>query len=170
MVRCVALMSWFQHGSDTSESRTTAAAQLVGQERLLGGATRLPRSYRHHWSFRDCRPVPCLRRAEIVRSLQAGTGNCNAEARVARALSSPITDRYFATGSFNTSGPTGRAEFAMPVKGPKGNATILVAASKSLGKWNFEALVVEITTTHERIDLLRGPSSSTPASRTSLGA
>ena len=86
----------------------------------------------------------------------------NADARVVRALGSPITDRFFTTGSFNTSGPTGRAEFALPVKGPKGNATIFVTASKSLGKWNFEALVVEITGTHERLDLLPGPSASTP--------
>jgi hypothetical protein len=88
----------------------------------------------------------------------------NGDARVVRALGSPITDRFFTTGSFNTSGPTGRAEFALPVKGPKGNATIFVTASKSLGEWNFEALVVETTGTRERIDLLRVPS-STPALR-----
>lgn len=89
----------------------------------------------------------------------------NADARVVRVLGSPIDDRFFTTGSFNTSGPTGQAEFALPVRGPKGNATIFVKASKSLGEWNFDALVVEITSTHERIDLLRAPSSSTPAPR-----
>jgi hypothetical protein len=56
----------------------------------------------------------------------------NADTRVVRVLGAPITDRFFTTGSFNTSGPTGRAEFALPVKGPKGNATIFVTASKSL--------------------------------------
>jgi len=86
----------------------------------------------------------------------------NADSRVARVLGTPITDRFFTTGSFDTSGPTGRAEFAMPVKGPKGNGTIFVTASKSLGKWNFEALVVEITATQERIDLSRASNSFTP--------
>lgn len=93
----------------------------------------------------------------------------NANSRVVGALGSPISDRFFTTGSFNTSGPTGQAEFALPVRGPQGNATIFVKASKSLGKWNFEALVVEITGTHERIDLLRAPSSPAPAATPAPG-
>jgi hypothetical protein len=78
----------------------------------------------------------------------------NADTRVVQVLGSPITDRLFVTGSFNTSGPRGRAEFTLPVRGPKGNATIYAVASKSAGYWNFEALAVEVADTRERIDLL----------------
>jgi hypothetical protein len=87
----------------------------------------------------------------------------NADTRVVQMIGSPITDRLFATGSFNTSGPTGRADFALPVKGPKGKATIFAVAVKSLGAWHFETLVVEITDTHKRIDLLDKLGTSTPA-------
>ena len=86
----------------------------------------------------------------------------NADARVVQVLGSPITDRLFITGSFNTIGLRGRAEFALPIKGPKGTATIFAQASKSVGVWNFEVLVVEITGTRERIDLLHEQDYSTP--------
>ena len=40
---------------------------------------------------------------------------------------------------------------------PNGKGTIYVAANKSLGRWNYSGLIVEITKTHQRIDLLRSP-------------
>ena len=89
----------------------------------------------------------------------------NADTRVAQAIGSPITGGLFVSGSFNTSGPTGKADFAVPVKGPKGKATIFAVAAKSLGVWNFEALVVEIAETHKRIDLLDKPGAASRAPR-----
>jgi hypothetical protein len=93
----------------------------------------------------------------------------NADTRVVQVLGSPITDQLFITGSFNTNGPRGRAEFALPIKGPKGTATIFAQASKSVGVWNFEVLVVEIAGTRQRIDLLHEQDYSTPAPTTTPG-
>jgi hypothetical protein len=86
----------------------------------------------------------------------------NADERVVSVLGAPITDRLLVTGGFNTSGPSGRAEFALPVKGPKGKATIFAMASKSVGVWNLEVLVLEVAGTRERIDLLHEPDFAKP--------
>jgi len=58
--------------------------------------------------------------------------------------------------------PLARASLSIPISGPKGKGMIYVAATKSLGHWNYSGLVVEIEKTHRRIDLLRGP---TPANQ-----
>ena len=92
--------------------------------------------------------------------IQLALAAANADQRVVSALGSPITDRLFVTGSFNTSGPSGRAEFALPVKGPHGNATIFGQASKSMGHWNLEVLILDVSKTRERIDLLHEPAVS----------
>ena len=96
--------------------------------------------------------------------IQLALAAANADQRVIGALGSPITDCLFVTGSFNTSGPSGRAEFALPVNGPRGNATIFAQASKSMGRWNLEVLILDVAKTRERIDLLHEPAvSPTPA-------
>jgi hypothetical protein len=43
------------------------------------------------------------------------------------------------------------------ISGPNGKGTIYVAATKSLGRWNYSGLIVEIAKTHQRIDLLQSP-------------
>jgi hypothetical protein len=72
------------------------------------------------------------------------------------ALGTPITEGYFTSGSINVSGPSGSADLAIPISGPKGEATIYVEARKSAGEWTYSALVVQIGTTHQRINLLQG--------------
>jgi len=79
---------------------------------------------------------------------------------VIEALGSPITEGFLVSGNTNVNGASGEANLSIPIAGPKGNGTIYAAARKSLGQWNYSGLVVEIAKTHQRIDLLRGP---TPA-------
>jgi hypothetical protein len=69
------------------------------------------------------------------------------------ALGTPIEDRFYLTGNINVSGPSGKAELEIPVHGPKGDASIYVLATKTLGEWHFEHLIVEIGKTGRRIDL-----------------
>ena len=69
-------------------------------------------------------------------------------------LGSPIMDGYFTSGQINVNEPAGHADLAIPICGPKGNATLYVTASKSAGPWSFSTLVVEVADTHEHIDLL----------------
>jgi hypothetical protein len=54
-------------------------------------------------------------------------------------------------------GASGEANLSIPISGPKGKGTINVAANKSLGRWNYSGLIVEIAKTHQRIDILQRP-------------
>ncbi len=72
-------------------------------------------------------------------------------------IGEPITEGFFASGNINTTGSSGAADLAIPISGPKGDATIYLSATKSLGKWTFKDLVVEIENTQDRIDLLKEP-------------
>ena len=76
---------------------------------------------------------------------------------VIEALGSPIKEGFLLSGSTNVNGASGEANLSIPISGPNGKGTIYVAATKSLGRWNYSGLIVEITKTHERIDLLRSP-------------
>jgi hypothetical protein len=73
---------------------------------------------------------------------------------VVEALGRPIEDGYFSSGSINETGPSGRAELAIPISGPKGSGTIYLEANESANQWSFSKLEVEIDKTGERIDLL----------------
>ena len=81
---------------------------------------------------------------------------------VIEALGSPIKDGFLLSGNTNVNGAAGESNLAIPISGPKGKGTIYVSATKSLGRWNYSGLVVEVGQTHERIDLLQksAPSNS----------
>jgi hypothetical protein len=81
---------------------------------------------------------------------------------VIEALGSPIKDGFLVSGNTNVNGASGECNLAIPISGPRGKGTIYVSASKSLGRWNYSGLVVEVGQTHERIDLLQrsAPSNS----------
>ena len=57
------------------------------------------------------------------------------------------------TGTIHVSGPTGLAELAIPLSGPKGDATLYVETSKQLGEWQFDHLIAQLKSTRARIDL-----------------
>jgi len=73
---------------------------------------------------------------------------------VIEALVSQIKEGMFVSGSSNVNGATGESNLSIPISGPKGKGTIYLSAKKSLGRWNYDDLVVEIKNTGERIDLL----------------
>jgi len=72
---------------------------------------------------------------------------------VIEALGSPLEQGWFPTGNINTSGPTGEANLAIPLKGPKGKGTLYVEARRSAGQWHYHTLLLEIQATGERLDL-----------------
>ena len=76
---------------------------------------------------------------------------------VIEALGLPIHAGFFVSGSTNVNGAAGEANLAIPISGPKGEGTIYAKATKSLGRWSYSDLVVEIHATRNRIDLLKGP-------------
>jgi cytochrome oxidase complex assembly protein 1 len=87
--------------------------------------------------------------------------HAKAHPSVIDALGSPITEGFLVSGNTNVNGASGTANLSVPVAGPKGKGTIYVAATKSLGRWNYSGLVLEIAKAHRRIDFLERP---TPAS------
>jgi len=78
-----------------------------------------------------------------------------ADPAVTEALGSPIKDGFLVSGNTNVNGASGESNLAIPISGPKGKGTIYVSATKSLGRWIYSGLVVEVSDTHERIDLLQ---------------
>ena len=79
---------------------------------------------------------------------------------VIEILGSPIKEGFLVSGNTNVNGASGEANLSIPISGPKGKGTIYVAANKSLGRWNYSGLIVEIAKTHQRIDLLQSPVSA----------
>lgn len=62
---------------------------------------------------------------------------------------------YLVSGSVNVRGEDrGNADLSIPIKGPKGEGTVHVVATKSEGKWRFEELDVVVAGDPARIDLL----------------
>jgi hypothetical protein len=78
-----------------------------------------------------------------------------ANSAVIEALGSPIKEGFLVSGNTNVNGASGEANLSIPISGPNGKGTIYVAANKSLGRWNYSGLIVEIAKTHQRIDLLK---------------
>jgi hypothetical protein len=81
---------------------------------------------------------------------------------VIEVLGSPITEGFLVSGNTNVNGTSGEANLSIPISGPKGKGTIYVAATKSLGRWNYSGLVMEVAKTHQRIDLLQSSASASP--------
>ena len=74
---------------------------------------------------------------------------------VVEALGSPIKEGFLVSGNTNVNGASGEANLSIPISGPNGKGTIYVAARKSLGRWDYSGLIVEIAKSHQRIDLLQ---------------
>jgi hypothetical protein len=81
---------------------------------------------------------------------------------VKQRLGDPIKRGFFASGSIEISGPSGHADIAIPVSGPRGKATVYAVARKSAGLWRFEALEIEFDQTSPRVNLLGEGSTSSP--------
>jgi hypothetical protein len=73
---------------------------------------------------------------------------------VVNALGEPLKGGLFVSGNVNVNGPSGRADLSIPIAGPKGSGTIYIKATKSMGQWSFDQLVVQVERTGERVDLL----------------
>ena len=72
---------------------------------------------------------------------------------VVGALGEPIKGGLLVSGSVNVNGPSGNADLSIPLAGPKGQGTLYVKATKAMGEWSFNELVVQIERTGQRVDL-----------------
>ncbi len=73
---------------------------------------------------------------------------------VTASLGEPIEVGWFLSGNIHVSGSEGEADLSLPLRGPRGSATLYVTANKVAGEWIFERLEVEIEESQERIDLM----------------
>ena len=84
---------------------------------------------------------------------KSAVARAKADPRVAEALGTPITERWFVTGNTRVEGGSGKSELSIPIHGPKGEATIYAVATKSAGEWQYSQLVVKIQATGQVINL-----------------
>lgn len=73
---------------------------------------------------------------------------------VIEKLGSPIEGDGMTSGSINTTNDSGNCDLQIPIKGPKGKATLFVVAEKR-GTWKYSEIKVLVKTTKEEIDLLQ---------------
>ncbi len=72
-----------------------------------------------------------------------------------QALGEPVEAGWWITGSVETSGTSGFADFAFPVSGPDGSGTLYVVAVKSAGLWELQRVDLDVEG-GERVPLLTG--------------
>ncbi len=85
----------------------------------------------------------------------------NAPAVVER-LGSPIEAGWMVSGSIRLNGDTGSADMHIPIHGPKGKADMYINASKRMGEWTFNSVVVK-TVSGEQIWVASPPNRPLPA-------
>lgn len=78
-----------------------------------------------------------------------------ADSQVVDKIGQPIVAGWLSSGNINISGPSGHADIAIPISGPKGKGTLYLVAKKSAGQWNFDRLEVEVEGETARIGLLK---------------
>jgi Cytochrome oxidase complex assembly protein 1 len=60
-----------------------------------------------------------------------------AKPQVSEKIRQPLQEGWLASGSVNTSGPSGDADLSIPINGPKGKGTLYLGAEKSAGLWKI---------------------------------
>ncbi len=73
---------------------------------------------------------------------------------VIEALGEPIESNGVFEGNIRYNDDDGNADLRVPVKGPKGEASLLIIAVKTNGIWNYQTMEVTIDDTNEKINLL----------------
>jgi hypothetical protein len=68
-------------------------------------------------------------------------------------LGEPLKRGFLTSGNIQISGPSGHADIEIPLRGPKGKATLYAVGTKSAGVWKLEVLQAEFEG-GERQDLL----------------
>ena len=73
---------------------------------------------------------------------------------VINKLGKPIeTDGMF-QGTINYKNDFGAADLKIPIKGPKGEASLMIIAEKNGENWTYQTMEVSFKDSNEKIDLL----------------
>ena len=91
-----------------------------------------------------------------------------ASPEVTQAIGTPICEGWLVTGQPSNARKTDEPLWNIPISGPKGDATIHLHALQTDGTWQFTDLVVEMTTSGKRIELLPADGAPDPPPRKQL--
>jgi hypothetical protein len=94
--------------------------------------------------------IGVLKQSDVYKTSLART---QANPAVIEAIGSPISQTGIVSGNSNVNGATGEANLSIPLRGPKGKATLYVEARKSADIWYFQTMQLKVEKTGERIDL-----------------
>jgi hypothetical protein len=92
----------------------------------------------------------------IIKSSDAYTGamaRLSSSPAVVEAIGAPVSGGFFVMGSVTANGSFGVADLTVPVSGPKGSAWVSLFASKRLGVWHYQRMIVHVDATKGTIDL-----------------
>jgi len=85
---------------------------------------------------------------------QTGMETLTKNELVIEILGEPIETNGNIEGKVSYNNEDGNVDLKVPVKGPKGEATLIVIAEKKDGEWVYHIMEVSINDTNEKIDLL----------------
>ncbi|OXA78252.1 Cytochrome oxidase complex assembly protein 1 [Flavobacterium aquidurense] len=70
-----------------------------------------------------------------------------------KILGSPIENDGLVSGNISINNEVGNCDLQIPIKGPKGKATLFVVAEKK-GEWKYREISVHVDATDEQIELI----------------
>ncbi len=98
----------------------------------------------------------CLLAFSVLKSSDAyniALSAAQSDPRVIAELGEPVTPGMFPSGNTKVTGPSGEADLAIPVSGPKATGMIYAVATKRAGRWEFSELVLQVADSKKRIPL-----------------
>lgn len=95
---------------------------------------------------------------------QQAVGIARGSPVVIEHLGTPVEPGWLVRGSINTSGASGHAELALPLSGPRADATLYIEARRRAGQWEFRLMVLELDGDGRRFDLLEPETAIEPES------
>ncbi|NER14511.1 hypothetical protein GWK08_13740 [Leptobacterium flavescens] len=78
----------------------------------------------------------------------------NTNVQVEEVIGHPVETNGLMQGNLSLNNNDGTVNLRQPVKGPKGEAVLIVVGEKTDGEWSYETMHLLIEGTDEKIDLL----------------
>jgi Cytochrome oxidase complex assembly protein 1 len=94
-----------------------------------------------------------MRHTDVFREAVA---RAEANPQVRAELGGPVREGWWVSGHVRTSGSSGNAALAIPLKGSQRDGTLYAVAHKSAGRWRYDTLEVAVEGRPGRISLLVG--------------
>jgi hypothetical protein len=94
-----------------------------------------------------------IRHTDVYREAVA---RAEANPQVRAELGESIHEGWWVSGNVRTTGPSGRANIAIPLKGSRKDGTLHAVAHKSDGRWAYDTLEVTVEGQPGRISLVVG--------------